>query len=194
MQKAFIWNNLTPKMKHETLRNSFEEGGLKNVEINFKIPSLQFSWVKRLYGDKFHKWKLVPLHLIKSTFGINFKFHSSLCFDDSKIFTFPSFYKQLFCNWRKYLCSSVNIPSSISSQPILYNKNIKINSKSICLEEFQKRNIIFLYDLFNTKNELKTWDQIKITYELSDKSYFKWRQLINSIPKNLEKITQRKSK
>ena len=40
----------------------------------------------------------------------------------------------------------------------------------------------------NTKNELKTWDEIKVTYELTDKSYFKWRQIINSIPKTWKKI------
>ena len=123
-----------------------------------------------------------------STFGVNFKFHSNLDFDDSKILTFASFYKQLFRNWRKYLSSSVNIPSSILSQPIWYNKNIKINSKPIYVEEFAKQNIIFLYDLFNTKNELKTWDEIKSTYELSDKSCFKWRQSINSIPKTGNKF------
>ena len=33
-----------------------------------------------------------PLHLIKATFGINFKFYSNLDFDDSKIPTFLSFY------------------------------------------------------------------------------------------------------
>ena len=169
--------------------NSFdEEGGLKNIDINSKIASLQCSWVKRLHDDKFHEWKIILSHLIKSTFRINFKFHSSLDFDDSKILTFPSFYKQLFRNWRKYLSSSVNIPSSILSQPIWYNKNIKINSKPIYVEEFAKQNIIFLYDLFNTKNELKTWDEIKVTYELSDKSYFKWRQIINSVPKTWKKI------
>ena len=26
IQKTFIWNNLTPKIKHETLCNSVEEG------------------------------------------------------------------------------------------------------------------------------------------------------------------------
>ena len=87
----------------ETLCNSFEGGVLKYVDINLKIGSLQCSWVKQLYDDKFHEWKLIPLHLIKSTFGINFKFHSNLDFDDSKILTFTSFYKQLFRNWRKYL-------------------------------------------------------------------------------------------
>ena len=125
IQKAFTRNNLTPKIKHETLCNSFEEDGLKNVDINSKIASLQCSWVKQLYDDKFHEWKLIPLHLIKSIFRINFKSHSDLDFDDSKIFTFPSSYKQLFCNWCKYLSYSVNIPSSILSQPIWYNKILK---------------------------------------------------------------------
>ena len=37
------------------LCNSFEEGGLKNVEISSKITSLQFPWTKRLYDDKFHE-------------------------------------------------------------------------------------------------------------------------------------------
>ena len=40
----------------------------------------------------------------------------------------------------------------------------------------------------NTKNELKTWDEIKVTYELNHKSYFKWRQIINSVPKTWKKI------
>ena len=188
IQKSFTWNNFTPKFKNETLCNSFEVGGFKKVDINSKITYLQFSWIKPLYDDKFHEWELIPLHLIKSTFGIKFKFHSNVDFDDSKILTFPSFYKQLFRNWCKYLSYSVNIPSSILSQPIWYNKNIKINSKPIYVEEFAKQNIIFLYDLFNTKNELKTWDEIKVTYELSDKSYFKWRQIINSVPKTWKKI------
>ena len=119
IQKAFIWNNIwTPKIKHEALYKSFEESGLKNVDINSKISSLQCSWIKRLYDDKFREWKLIPLHLIKSAFGINFTFHSNLDFGDSKILTFPRFYKQLFRNWRKFLSSSVNVPPSILSQPI----------------------------------------------------------------------------
>ena len=161
-----------------------EEGGLKNIDINSKIASLQCSWVKRLHDDKFHEWKIILSHLVKSTFRINFKFHSSLDFGDSKILTFPSFYKQLFRNWRKYLSSSVSIPSSTLPQPIWYNKNIKINSNPIYAEEFAKQNIIFLYDLLNTKDEFKTWGDIKISYELSDK----WRQIINSVPKTWKKV------
>ena len=46
--------------------------------------------------------------------------------------------------------------------------------------------ISFAY--MNTENEFKTWDEIKIIYELSDKSYFKWRQIISSIPKTWKKL------
>ena len=70
--------NLHSKIKHETLCNSFKEGGLKNVDINSKIVSLQWSWIKRLCD-----------YLIKSTFEINFKFHTNLDFEDSKILIFP---------------------------------------------------------------------------------------------------------
>ena len=55
IQEAFIWNNLTPKIKHETLCNSFDKVGLINVDINSRIASLQYSWVKQLFDDKFHK-------------------------------------------------------------------------------------------------------------------------------------------
>ena len=85
----------------------------------FNTRRLRFSY-KRLYGHKLHEWKVIPLLFIKFAFGVNFKFHSNLDFDDSKILTFPLFYKQLFRNWRKYLFSCFNIPSSILSLPIWY--------------------------------------------------------------------------
>ena len=111
MQQAFIWNNLSPKIKHNTICNSFEEGGLKNDHLNSKITSHQCSWIDWLYNDKFHEWKLIPLYLVKYTFEINFKFHSNLDFDGSKILTFPSFYKQLFCNWGIFLLVLlINLP------------------------------------------------------------------------------------
>ena len=45
IQKQFIWKNGNPKLKHTTLCNEYEQGGLKNVDIFSKIASLQFSWV-----------------------------------------------------------------------------------------------------------------------------------------------------
>ena len=43
LQKTFFWNNSTPKIKHDTLCDDYEVGGLKNVDIPNKIIALQCS-------------------------------------------------------------------------------------------------------------------------------------------------------
>ena len=40
IQKAFIWINLTPKLKPATLHNSFEDNGPKIIDVNIKVISL----------------------------------------------------------------------------------------------------------------------------------------------------------
>ena len=75
----------TPKIKYETLCCNYENGGLKSVDILFKVSSLQCSWIKRLYGETIHDWKIIPLYLIREIFGSNFKFHSNLSIDQKKI-------------------------------------------------------------------------------------------------------------
>ena len=68
---AFIWNNFIPKIKNKNCYNSFEEGDLKNVDINSEITSLECSWIKQLYKNNLSEWKLVRFHLIKSNFRKN---------------------------------------------------------------------------------------------------------------------------
>ena len=40
LQKAFLWKNSPPKIKHETLCNDYKGGGLKNIDILNKIICL----------------------------------------------------------------------------------------------------------------------------------------------------------
>ena len=84
VQKSFIWHDSFPKSKNETPRMEFKAGALKTVDICFKFASLQCSWVKRLYDDCFHKWKIIPLYILSKYFGLSFRFHSNLHFE-SKI-------------------------------------------------------------------------------------------------------------
>ena len=56
IQKAFLWKNSTPKIKHETLCNDYcKAGGLQNVDIPNKIIALQCSWIRRIYNNSFHE-------------------------------------------------------------------------------------------------------------------------------------------
>ena len=102
IQKTFLWPS-KPKIKNETLCSDFKHGGLKNVNIQKKIIRLQCSWVRRLYDDSFHEWKVIPLKLIKKSFGSHFRFQPNLLFNVSCINDFPSFYLDIFCNWKKYI-------------------------------------------------------------------------------------------
>ena len=70
IQKSFIWHDSSPKIKHETLRMEFKAVGLKNVDIRFKLVSFQCFWVKKLYDDCFHEWKIIPLHYLINVLAI----------------------------------------------------------------------------------------------------------------------------
>ena len=76
-----------------------ENGDLKNLDIESKMISLRCSWVKRLYDESFHEWKVIPNYLITQALGDNFRFHSNLKFNkffrNSLKSTLPIFYQGL---------------------------------------------------------------------------------------------------
>ena len=43
IQKEFIWKTRNRKIKHYTLCKNYENGGLKNVDIMYKVVRLQCS-------------------------------------------------------------------------------------------------------------------------------------------------------
>ena len=77
-QRKFISKGKNPKIENNTLCNDYENGGLKNVDIFSKVVVLQCSWIKKLFNNNFHQWKVILIYLIRQDFGKNFKFHSNL--------------------------------------------------------------------------------------------------------------------
>ena len=59
--QEFLWGKNNSEIKHDTLCNDYENGGLKSVDIFSKIVSVQCSWIRRLYDEKFYPWKVMPL-------------------------------------------------------------------------------------------------------------------------------------
>ena len=90
IQKTFLWSNKKCKIKHGTLCNDYKNGGLRNVDINLKIVSLKFSWIRRLYNECHRDWKIIPLSYINNALGKNFKFHSNLSIPNKTINSLPS--------------------------------------------------------------------------------------------------------
>ena len=99
IKKHSIWKNGSPKTKQDTLCKDYENGGLKNVDVTFKIISLQCSWVKRLYESSIHDWKLIRLHIITETLGKHYLFHSSLYIEPKNIRQFPKYCQEILPKW-----------------------------------------------------------------------------------------------
>ena len=131
IQKNLIWQGKKAKIKHSTLCNGYENGGLKNVDLRNKITSIQCSWVKRLFEDDFHDWKVIPLFLIGKHLGKNFKFHNNIDLSKDILSKFPSFYQDIFIKWINNYTEKPTLPSMILSEFIWFNSNIKVDSKPV---------------------------------------------------------------
>ena len=152
-----------PKIKNETLCSDFKHGGLKNVNIQKEIISLQCSLVRRLYDDSFHEWKVIPLKLIKKAFGSHFKFHSNLLFN---IITSNKFIivDDSYVNFTKFLTKNINFVSD------LVNENCNFKSWKNLKNEYHSDNKLYFQ-----------WMQLIQVIPLI------WKQKINDSEKNVEK-------
>ena len=160
---------------------------------NIKFVSLRCSWLKTLYDDCFHEWKIIPLHLLNKCFDPSFKFQSNLNFESKLLKHVPSFSKQIRMNWKKYFIACPITPSAILSQYILYNGYFKTDNKAVCLKSFSTKYINFITQLINTDESVKNWNILKTEYALQNKDQFCWLQLTNTIPKMWRKCIKQTS-
>ena len=135
------------KSKNKTF-NTFKQlrkrCGLKDVDLFTKVISLQCSWIKRLYDENFHEWKIIPSYLITTIFCENFKYHPCLEPSIRSLKNVPNFYKEIITNWAKCFSCSPYLPSAILSQFLWFNSNIKIDNKSIFISGTARKNINFV--------------------------------------------------
>ena len=173
-QNNFIWNGLNPKIKKSTY-NNYKNGGLKNVNIAAKISSLQSSWIKRLFDENFHDWKILPHHIIHKSLGKTSMLHSNLKVNKKLTKSFPKCYREIINTWgSKFLCQTL-VPSAILSQFLWFNSQIQIGTKGVFFSSFSEQNINFAGQLFKTDGAVKPWKQLQEGYGLANKLKFKCR-------------------
>ena len=136
------------------------------VDVFTKVISLECSWIKRLYDENFHEWKIISSYLTKTIFCEKFKFHP--CLDPSirSLKNVPNFYKEMITNWAKCLSGFPSLPSAILSQFLWFNSTIKIDSKSTFISEFASKNINFVGHIVHENGKTKSLDYMKSEYNL----------------------------
>ena len=81
--------------------------------------------------DDFHDWKIIPLFVISKYLGKNFKFHHNIDINNDILSSFPSFYQDIFIKWINNHTAKPTLPSMILTEFILFNSNIKFDSKPV---------------------------------------------------------------
>ena len=174
IQKDFIWEDKKTKIKHTTFITDYVDGGLKDIDIKSKIESLHLSWLKRLYDKNPHPWKKIPLTLLKEQFSHEIFYPNTQIKLMDK---FPNFYHQIAKCWSNIVQAPLT-PNTVRTQLIWFNKFIKVNNEPV-KKSFDIQ--LFVGDLFNG-NKLKKWQDFKQNFQLSNKVFFKWRQIVDAIP------------
>ena len=181
IHKNFIWDGKRAKIKHSTLIGNYDQGGLKDIDIETKIKSLQLSWLKRLHDDNFHPWKIIPEKLFfkisplgKNLFYPNFKLPRNI-----KI---PTFYAKLLSFWSEFSSAKPLTTSSMLSECIWNNNLIKIDHNVVSPSFFKLNFPVHVADLLDDEGIVIPWPVFKVIHFLPDALFFNWLQIVDAIP------------
>ena len=95
---------------------------------------------------------------------------------------FPKFYKNLIIVWCKHAKCNPVTASNVYSQQIWNNGFIKLQNRKIYIKRFHKAGVCHVKDFFADNGSILEWEIFKNKFNLRHVDYFKWRQLIGSIP------------
>ena len=161
----YVWNGKRDMIKREVLAKSYNEGGLKMVNIDDYVSSLQIKFVMKLLekegeGDD-ESWKIIP-KFYYNNFGKDFlvfrmNIDSINSFDKKILKKIPSFYQELLKTWIKVKNNTEVKPKTfweIRQQIIWGNRSIKNGNKCLLFTNWIDSNILVINDLLDTDGML----------------------------------------
>ena len=160
---------------------SYEQGGLKDIDIISRIKALKLSWIKRLFDDSEHAWKIIPKLFFQS-------YHQEIFYPNLKITPkkdLPIFYKEIIKEWEDISKCDPQTIKSVLHQTIRFNALILIGNKPI---SWKLPNVCYVMDLYDNNGIMLEWSSFKNKFNLENKEYFKWRQIITAIPNRWKTI------
>jgi len=175
IQKDFIWNGKRPKVAHKTLIASYEDGGLKSVDIVSKIKALRLSWISRLYSGSPHPWKLIPSKLLEEALSHK-PFYPNMDYSPPSIL--PDFYKYVVQNWIIIADSDPVTPPTIQNQLLWNNSKIRVGNNPIK----KHLEVDFVGDLYDSSGNILNWQDFSRIHSCPS-GWFRYKQLVDAIPR-----------
>ena len=184
----FVWGG-SEKVKRSTLSEDYGNGGLQMLNFKYFLDSLKISWLKKLISPDKDTWKIIPLHLLSETYlGLNIlKCNCSLDTMNklfkSKIYKLPMFYRNLIKTWFLTKCSqNIDQVETWENQVIWNNECITNRGKTLYFNEFAKKGIIYVSDLYNKNREFKSMEELKCKFKNDGSYVLKYIALSQAMP------------
>ena len=150
------------KIKHFTLIGEYYNGGLKDIDIETKFKALKLTWIKRLFDDSDHPWKIIPTKFLKLP-NHNLISHRNFSVDQtslSKIQGIPVLYVDLLRYWGEFSKFELDDHQILLSESLLFNYFIKIGERSIFLKNFSEISINTVGDVFNMDGSIGDFEEL----------------------------------
>lgn len=179
-KKRFNNKRAFEKVKRKTLCTTYEEGGLKMIDIFNVQESIFLTWVEKLLSREDHDWKSIARHFYKQVGGMSV-FRSNTRNKEFKGYNLigNDFWEQALKIWLKFTFDdSVNCVTLID--PLFNNMNVCFRGKSIFLPSCIKKNIITIGDMFSGE-EIISYEQFLQRYGIYPRSFLDYNILHNAI-------------
>ena len=143
--------------------------------VNKLLDPLNMSPWKSLLIDKYNKfgadkiWTM-PFHCIEKLLP-----------------QFNIFWRDILSNWSKLFEESLEDPKDILSQPIWFNKNLKIDQKTVFFHSWVQAGIFYVNDLLDENNHFMSLNKLNELYGLTA-NFLRYNSILSMIPRSWKNI------
>ena len=135
------------RAKKELLQKDFCEGGLKMINLNLFILALKTTWVRKLFRTEC-KWDNILFSTINQEKLFNFG-NGYISYIKENVVK-NKFWKDVFHAWNTIIDKEENFTwEYFLSSPLWMNKTIKIENKPVFYEDWFRKGICFVNDIFD---------------------------------------------
>ena len=176
----FLWGGKTNRIKKTTICKSYEEGGLRMIDIYSFLASLKIGWIKRL-TEACHKvsawYHIYPILHSLDIFGFDY---IRICNEQLK----NPFWLDVLKHYRKlhFTRHDENVKSDyLRDEPIHYNDMIKRENKTIFIREWILKGILKVGDLLLEDDEFMNYNTFKEKYDVPHTNFMLYAGIVRAV-------------
>lgn len=175
----FVWKNRHHHLKKAVLSGSKDEGGFELLDFGDLNYTFKVKWLKECLRAPESLWYFIPNNIFNSVGGLKFLLKCNYNITRLPL-KLSQFYQQALLAWK--LCHSHNF--SPHKSIIWNNECITKGNKSLYLQKWIDRDIIFLKDLFDGNNQLFKYESFlrEKAFPITFKEY---NSVFKSIPNGI---------